>query len=310
MTIHTTTQQARNSVVQACHNFGDRAIIALAGVPGTGKSYIAEQAAHTVAGDPLRVTSIQFHPSYSYEEFIEGVRPHPTLGLAIHRGLLLDLNDSARSDPGSTYVLLIDELTRADLPVVLGELLTGIEYRERDFLPLYSRMPVALQPNLVIIGTYNPVDRNAIGMDHALLRRMRVLPFTPSLSQLEEMLTGQLPHGALEQLKTMFRACSQQLPDDFAHLMPFGHGVFAMVNSEADLYPLWHEVLVNLLRRPLEDPNPFYEVIREHYPWQADESYRHPGAQSAGPLAPEQGPSTAAGEASDQASSDQGESPP
>lgn len=268
------TSQARDLVVDACRRYGDRAIVALAGVPGTGKSFIAEQAAEIVAADPLRVRVCQFHPSYSYEEFIEGLRPDPTTGVAFYPGMLFEWSDQAALDPDNVYVLLIDELTRADLSSVLGEIFTYIEYRDRSFLPLYSRLPRRVAPNLVVLATYNPLDKNALTMDAALIRRLRILSFLPSTSQLTEMLTSNgLASSVIDALAKMFDECERKF-DNYGSLMPFGHGIFADVTDETpDLHDLWHERIVHLVRPPAASAHPFVDTIEANYPWRQSPRY-------------------------------------
>jgi 5-methylcytosine-specific restriction endonuclease McrBC GTP-binding regulatory subunit McrB len=254
-------------VVQACKLYGSRAIIALAGVPGTGKSYIASIAAQRVASDPLLVRETQFHQSYSYEEFIEGMRIDDQGAVAVFPGVFLEWNDLANDDPGRTYVLLVEELTRANLPSVLGELMTYLEHRDRPFTTVYSRRPVKVASNLVVLATYNPSDRTAIELDAALIRRLRVIQFLPSTEQLAEMLKELKPE-VVAKLKVVFDACKKEFPDDYEHLMPFGHGIFAGVKAEQpDLHRLWVERIEYLLRRPLVEPHQFTDVIAKAYPW-------------------------------------------
>lgn len=263
------TQRKVDQVVDACHRYGASSIIALAGVPGTGKSHIALIAAQTVATDPLMVRELQFHPSVTYDTFIEGMRIDAVGATVTRDGSFLEWNERALADPDHTYVLLIEEFTRADVSAVLGDLLTYLEYRDRYFLTLYSGRPVRMAPNLCIIATYNPTDRSALNLDQALLRRLRIISFPPDPGQLQEMLVGRsIPPAAVDKLTAMFEACRAAFPADFDDGMPFGHGLFAQVeNEQPDLYDLWNERIVRLLRRPLLHPHQFTEVIRSSYPW-------------------------------------------
>jgi 5-methylcytosine-specific restriction protein B len=223
-------------------------------------------------GEPLLVREIQFHQSFSYEEFVEGMRLDPEGGFRVKPGIFLEWNDLAAKDPGNKYVLLIEELTRANLPAVLGEVMTYIEYRDRPFITVYDRRPVTIAKNLTILATYNPTDRSALELDAALLRRLRIVSCPPDTEQLREML-GHLPDGVVNELVGLFEACRAQHPDDYEHLMPFGHGIFAGVNDETpDLYDLWHERIVHMLRRPLAPPHAFLKTIEEHYPWRASKT--------------------------------------
>ncbi len=271
------TEEKIDEVITTCKAYGETSIVALAGVPGTGKSFIAGIAAQRLTEEPLLVREIQFHPSFSYEEFIEGFRAHPRGGFAPEKGIFLDLNDIAAADPsGRSYVLLIEEFTRANLPAILGELLTYVEYRDRPFFTIYTRRPVKVSRNLIILATYNPRDRSALELDEAIIRRMRIIRFPPSEDQLEEMLRRSLEHPAgspnppwIDLLKRLFATCRERHSDDFETLMPFGHGMFAGVKAEQpDLNRLWEQRIVHMIRRPLVQPHPFAQTIEENYPWQ------------------------------------------
>jgi 5-methylcytosine-specific restriction endonuclease McrBC GTP-binding regulatory subunit McrB len=267
------TEQKIAEVLDACNRSGNSSIIALAGVPGTGKSYIATIAAQRFTDEPTLVREIQFHQSFSYEEFIEGMRIDNRGEVIVKPGIFLEWNDRAADDPDHRYVLLIEELTRANLSAVLGELMTYIEHRERPFLTVYSRRPVRIAENLTVIATYNPTDRSAIEIDGALLRRLRIIEFRPSLDQLAEMLNKKsIDQKVINQLQKIFTECESKFPQQYEHLMPFGHGIFADVSQETpDLYRLWIERIRHMLRRPLIEPHMFTEVIEGTYPWRNTE---------------------------------------
>jgi len=260
-------------VVGAAERYGETSVIALAGVPGTGKSHVALHAAQRIATDPLMVTEIQFHPAVTFEEFVEGMRIEQSGAAVVKPGVFLQINDQALNDPENTYVLLIEEFTRADVAGVLGELLTYLEYRDRPFVTLYSRRPVQIAKNLRVLATYNPADRTALNLDLALLRRLRVVNFPPDTAQLAEMLAGRsLGSEVVEKLQDLFERCRGAFPDDFETTMPFGHGIFAQVESERpDLNDLWHERIAHMLRRPLLEPHAFTAEIEGAYPWRDPE---------------------------------------
>jgi 5-methylcytosine-specific restriction endonuclease McrBC GTP-binding regulatory subunit McrB len=269
------TQAKVDEVVAACERYGASSVIALAGVPGTGKSHIALIAAQTVASDPLMVRELQFHPSVTYDTFIEGLRIDATGATVSRDGAFLEWNERAHADPEHIYVLLIEEFTRADVSAVLGDLLTYLEYRDRYFLTLYSARPVRVAENLRILATYNPTDRSALNLDQAMLRRLRVISFPPDPDQLEEMLAGRpISSPAVDSLVAIFEDCKAAFPDDYADGMPFGHGIFAQVEDEQpDLNDLWNERIIRLLQRPLLQPHQFSDVIRSAYPW-IDPAYK------------------------------------
>lgn len=265
----TATEAAITAVVSACRKHGNRSIVAIAGVPGTGKSFVASIAAQRFTNEPLLVREIQFHQSFSYEEFIEGLRIDSSGAVTVEPGVFMEWNDRAIDDPGQRYVLLIEELTRANLAAVLGELLTYVEYRDRPFHTVYSRRPCFVASNLTLLATYNPTDRSALELDAALIRRLRIIKFRPSTDQLTEMLKdSDLPEEVLGRLGQVFEACEKRAGDDYEYLMPFGHGIFAGVKQEQpDLHELWVERIEHMLRRPLLDPHPLYETVRDAYPW-------------------------------------------
>ena len=270
------TERQIANVVNACEKYGKSSIIALSGVPATGKSFIAAIAAQRHAAEPTRVREVQFHPSFSYEEFVEGLRIEAGGSVAATAGVFLEWNELATEDGEQRYVLLVEELTRANLSSVLGELLTYVEHRDRQFYTMFSRRAVRVAPNLTILATFNPVDRSAIDIDDALLRRLRIIDFPPDVDQLTEMLAGNgLPAHVIDPLARVFSDCRDAFPEEFATLMPFGHGVFAEVREEEDLAPLWHQRLRRMLFRPLLDPHAFADVIVAAYPW-SDPAYRTP----------------------------------
>ena len=281
--IGSVTEQKIAEVVSVCERYGDRSIIALAGVPGTGKSHIASIAAARMAGHRARIREIQFHASFTYEEFIEGMRIGPGGTVVVEPGIFLELNTRAWQEPGKRFVLLIEELTRTNLASVLGELLTYIEHRDREFLTLYKRKPVRVAPNLTILATYNPLDRSAIDMDAALLRRLRIVSFPPDRNQLSEMLSrNSLSTELVNALQGLFDAC--QVKPDYETWMPFGHGIFAGIRNESpDLYDLWNERIKHLLYRPGMMPHKFAALIEEYYPWK-DSTYELPKSATSDPL--------------------------
>lgn len=272
------TEDKIQEVVEACRDYGRSSIIALAGPPATGKSHVALIAAQRFAGEPTRVKEVQFHQAFTYEEFIEGLRIDATGAVREKPGVFMDWNDTALADPEHDYVLLIEELTRANLAAVLGELLTYVEHRERSFDALFSRVPIRVARRLTILATFNPVDRSALNIDDALLRRLRIIDFLPDAGQLREMLASRappVPPHVVTKIAGIFEACERTHAEDYATLVPFGHGIFKEVASEADLHPLWQQRIRRMLYRPLQDPHPFANTIEQAYPWR-DAAYRQP----------------------------------
>ena len=162
----------------------DKKQIIFQGPPGTGKTYVAQKLARHLAGSDERVTLVQFHPSYAYEDFVQGFRPalvDGQAGFELRDGPLLRAAEAARDDPDpdAKHFLIIDEINRGQIAKVLGELYFLLEYRDESIRLQYSDEPFSLPSNLYIIGTMNTADRSIALVDLALRRRFYFVEFHP-----------------------------------------------------------------------------------------------------------------------------------
>ena len=171
----------------------DKRQVIFYGPPGTGKTHVARELAKTVAGDEGAVQLVQFHPSYAYEDFVEGYRPAGLKGglpnFEVRNGPLRRLADRAReSESEAIHVLIIDEINRGNLAKVFGELYFLLEYRDEPITLQYSDEEFRLPENLWIIGTMNTADRTISLLDAALRRRFHFVPFFPDEPPIEGLL--------------------------------------------------------------------------------------------------------------------------
>lgn len=171
----------------------DKGQVIFYGPPGTGKTFLAKRLAEWLAPDDSRRALVQFHPSMSYEDFFEGYRPQTgdagAMTYKLTSGPLRRIARRAARNLDDRHVMIIDEINRANLPKVLGELLFLLEYRDDTVLPLYRPAePFGLPPNLWFIGTMNTADRSIALIDAALRRRFHFVPFFPHQGPMEGLL--------------------------------------------------------------------------------------------------------------------------
>lgn len=159
--------------------------IILQGAPGVGKTFVAKKLAYMLLGeeDESRVKIIQFHQSYSYEDFIEGYRPQNDGKFEIVSGVFKEFCEKAVNDQDHEYYLIIDEINRGNLSKIFGELFMLVENDKRgkeSLHLLYSGDEFSVPENLMIIGTMNTADRSLAMLDYALRRRFAFFEIRPA----------------------------------------------------------------------------------------------------------------------------------
>ena len=170
----------------------DKKQVIFQGPPGTGKTYVAQALAKYLAREEDRVTLVQFHPSYAYEDFVQGFRPKTADGgqvtFELRDGPLREIARRAAADSNWKYYLIIDEINRGNIAKVFGELYFLLEYRDKPMRLQYSQEPFTLPKNLYIIGTMNTADRSIALVDLALRRRFYFVEFHPNEKPIKDLL--------------------------------------------------------------------------------------------------------------------------
>ena len=159
--------------------------IILQGAPGVGKTYTAKRLAYAMLGckDESRVMQVQFHQSYTYEDFIMGLRPTDNAGFKFEYGPFYKICKQAENDPEhKPYFVVIDEINRGNMSKILGEMFSLIEkdHRNEAIMLKYNNEMFSVPDNLYIIGTMNTADRGLIMLDYALRRRFAFITVGPA----------------------------------------------------------------------------------------------------------------------------------
>lgn len=153
------------------------------GSPGVGKTFMAKKLAYSIIGeaDDSKIKMVQFHESYSYEDFIIGYKPTDK-NFELKNGVFYDFCMSAASDMDNDYFFIIDEINRGNISKIFGELLMLIESDNRDaeITISYNDESFTVPNNLYIIGMMNTADRSIAVIDYALRRRFCFIDIEPA----------------------------------------------------------------------------------------------------------------------------------
>lgn len=243
-----------NKVVSALHRRGQ---VILYGPPGTGKTYVARAIAESLNKPGSVVKRIQFHPSYTYEDFFAGYRPvtdgSGQLSFSLTRGPLREIADEARKNPDVPHVLMIDEINRANLSKVFGELYYLLEYRDDAIDVLYAGSgddggkAFSLPPNVLLIGTMNTADRSIALLDSAMRRRFSFFELHPDVEPVRGILTRwSVAYPQSLPVAALFEQLNESIRDREDRIGP-SHLLRAEDLTHDDLHAIWEESILPLL---------------------------------------------------------------
>ena len=250
--------------------FADKQNLILQGPPGVGKTFISEGLAYSLIGEEARkrVRHVQFHQSYSYEDFVQGFRPATNesddLVFRLKDGSFKTLCNEAREAPDKRFVMIIDEINRGNLSRVFGELLSLIEKDKRgdDFkIRLASGNDFSVPENVYILGMMNLADRSLAGMDYAMRRRFAFVTLKPQFGEsvFKDWLTNKgVPEWMVSQINDRMSALNDAIRNDesLGRNFAVGHSYFCDVPSETSDWnrsdwDRWYENIIETEIRPL-----------------------------------------------------------
>jgi len=238
--------------------------IILQGPPGTGKTFIAKRLAYSILGgkDNDKVEMVQFHQSYSYEDFVQGFRPTENGMFELNDGIFYRFCEKAKANPDSKYFFIIDEINRGNLSKIFGELLMLLEEdkrgKEYEIPLIYSKEERFFIPsNIFIIGTMNTADRSLAMVDYALRRRFRFINIEPAFNseKFRKHLEGNnIEIDIIDKIILKFNRLNSKIKDDIKDLgkgYEIGHSYFCGKLLADESAEDWYRRIIDLEIKPL-----------------------------------------------------------
>ncbi|MEO0224062.1 MAG: AAA family ATPase [candidate division WOR-3 bacterium] len=204
--------------------------VILYGPPGVGKTYIAIKIAKEIS--KRNWTIVQLHPSYSYEDFMEGIRPKSDGGFYVKDGVFKQFCKNALNS-NDNFVIILDEMSRCNVIQVFGELLYALEYRNKPIILPYSNESFSIPENVYIIGTMNSADRSVHNLDIALRRRFIFIEILPDFNVIKEFyIQNNYSFEILEKIEKFFSFINDLILKKLGSEFLIGHSYFLVEPSE------------------------------------------------------------------------------
>ena len=222
--------------------------IILEGAPGVGKTFLARKIAYQLIGEikDENIEMVQFHQSYSYEDFVQGIRPSEDGGFERRNGIFFDFCSKARRSPKQTFVFIIDEINRGNISKILGELMMLIEAdkrKEKYAIKLtYSNDDderFFVPENVYLIGCMNTADRSLAIVDYALRRRFRFCPIKPEFNEafISFLISEGISQENAERVVNKVKAANEVI-STIDRGLEIGHSYFCQTEGCKD-FPAW-----------------------------------------------------------------------